>query len=113
MAKCRELARELRLIGYNNEELRACAIGLARKQRRRDRSLSERDIADLRLQTEVESPGPILCARLRIFCFRIAALHHSMSDYAVENRAVIEALLGKLYELPHVGRSLIAVELHN
>src|SRR5437667_11729758 len=92
MSKRRELARELRLIRDTDEKLGGGAVWLAWKHRCHDCSLLERQIADLGFEAEIESARSVPGARLRIFRFRVAALHNAMRHHAVECGPDIEAL---------------------
>src|SRR5207237_9825553 len=81
VAERRKLTCKLRLIRNNEKELGTCAVGVTRKQGGRHSSLGEWKIAEFRLQTEIESAGPISVPGLGLSLFGIAAVSDCMPNY--------------------------------
>src|SRR5262249_11495277 len=108
-----ELPVELKLIGNTNEELRTGAVGLTRQDRRDDGALSKWDLADLRLESQVEAAGTILRPRGWILGFRVSRLNNPVRHGDVEYVPVVKTLAGQLDELPHMVWSFRRIELHD
>jgi len=94
----RVLVVERRLIGEDDEELRAGTIGPSGHQHRGHRTACHLRRARFRLD-EVLPAGAVERALRRILAERIAPLHHPEPHGAMEDRAIVAAVRRELHEI--------------
>src|SRR5262249_37078088 len=113
MRESGEFSVELKLIGNADEKLGTGAVWLVREQRCHHCSLIERDLAEFRLETHIESTGPVLLPSVGVLCLRIATLNHTVCDDTVKGRAAVKALPCQINKFAHMVRRFIGIELED